>query len=146
MANVTTYSFADVIAVFNFPGSPSFPVNGTGIGELSISYITDNTAHDLSADGSVMVSKIAASNANITVTCQQTSALHNYLKAAFKYLQAASSPSWAAGLLSISSVNGIHDNIIASGLSFTKRSDQPYQQQGQLVTWTFMSANCSYQF
>lgn len=142
----TTYSFADVNATFKFPGSPAFPVNGQGIGELTIAYSQDNSTHELAADGSVMVSKIAANNASITVTCQQTSSLHNYLKAAFNFLRQSPSLVWAQGLVSINSVNGIHDSIVCAGVSFTKRSDQPYQQQGQLVTWNFMSAECTYQF
>lgn len=136
----TTYSFSDINMVLNFPGWPAYTINGQGVGEISISYINDNTAHDLAADGSVMVSKIKADNANVTLTVQQTSGLHGWLLGLFNYLMTASTSLWAAGNITISTPTGVVTNINLSGVSFTKRSDQTFQQQGQMFTWNLMAA------
>lgn len=137
----TTYSFSDVHMVLNFPGYPGYTVNGQGVGEISIAYINDNTVHELSADGSVMVSKIKADNANVTITMQQTSPMHQWMNGMFNYIQSQPTSYWAAGTISVTALDGGVDNIDLSGVSFTKRADQPFQQQGQMVTWNLMAAN-----
>lgn len=137
----TTYSFSDIQMVLQFPGRPAYTLNGQGIGEISISYINDNTAHDLAADGSVMVSKIKANNANVTITMHQTSTMHTWMKGTFNYLYNSPTPLWAAGTITISSPYDDSVNLVLTGVSFTKRADQPYQQQGQMVTWNLMAAD-----
>lgn len=137
----TTYSFSDINMVLNFPGWPAYTVNGRGVGEISVSYINDNTAHDIAADGSVMVTKIKANNANVTLTVQQTSSLNEWMLGVFNYLMSAPTALWAAGTISITTPTGIVTNINLSGVSFTKRSDQTFQQQGQLFTWNLMAAD-----
>lgn len=139
----TTYSFSDVKIVLQFPGYPSYTVNGQGTGDISITYANDNSAHNLAADGSVMVSRIRAENGAMSLNVQQTSPLHNWLKGVFNYLNNPQTASalWASGVVTVSSPNGGFENINLTGVSFTKRADQPYQQQGQMVTWNFMYAN-----
>jgi len=144
--SITTYSFSDIIAVIAHPQFPAFSLNGQGIGEIAISYSNDNTAHDLAADGSVMVSKIKANNGTLAMTMQQTSPLHKYLKQLFNFVQAQQTAAWIQTAITISSPAGTFDSILATGVSLTKRADQPYQQQGQNVTWTFMAAEIAYQF
>jgi hypothetical protein len=136
----TTYSFSDTNIVIAPPGYPAYTLNGQGIGEITVSYINDNTAHNLAADGNVMVSKIKANNANVNISAQQTSTLHQYLKDLFNYLMASPTNFWASTYITIKSKAGTFDDIQLSGVSFTKRSDQPFQQQGQSVTWPFMVA------
>lgn len=137
----TTYSFSDIQMVLQFPGRPAYTLNGQGVGELSISYINDNTTHDLAADGSVMVSKIKANNANITLTMQQTSTMHAWLQGTFNYLYNSATALWAAGTITISSPYNDSIAMTLTGVSFTKRADQPFQQQGQMVTWNLMAAD-----
>lgn len=138
----TVYSFSDVNMVIIPPGVSSYVVNGKGIGEVAVNWANDNTVHDLAADGSVMVSKIKADNGTIAITMQQTSILHQYLKDTFNKLMNSDVPAlWAATTITISSLTGTFHNIIATGVSFTKRGDQPFQQQGQRITWNFMVAN-----
>ena len=137
----TTYSFSDVKAVLSFPGYPAYTINGQGLGEITISYINDNTVHDLAADGSVMVSKIKADNATVAINMQQTSPLHQWFKGLFNYLQVAPTVNWASGRVTISSPAGGFNNINLTGVSITKRADQPFQQQGQMITWNLMAAN-----
>lgn len=141
MPQTTVYSFSNVHLVINPPGFQSYTVNGQGVGEIAITWAQDNTVHDLAADGSVMVSKIQADNASISITVQQTSPLHQYLKGVFNALMAAGSEFWASTNIALSSPNGGFDAITLTGVSIQKRSDQPFQQQGQRVTWNFMAAN-----
>lgn len=146
MAIVTEYGFSDTICVIAHPAFPSNSFNGQGVKSLAISYDNDNTAHDLAADGSVMVSKIRANTGTITLVIQQSSPIHKYLKQMFNIIQAQPTILWASAIFTISSPAGLFDSILATGVSLLKRADQPYQQQGQDVTWTFKVANLSYQF
>ncbi len=142
MAN--TYSFSDVNIVMNFIGLAPIVANGQGIGEITIEPMNDVTVHDLAADGTVMPSKIAAPNATISVTVQQTSRMHTALQAAYNYLVNAPSAQWAANSINISTLpiaGGMLDNYNLTGVSFQRRASQPYQQQGQRVTWQFMATN-----
>lgn len=143
----TTYSFADIHCVIS-PGGVKAPftINGSGIGEISVSLANDNTSHDLAADGSVMISKIKADNGTITIRVQQTSPLHAYLKSVYNALRLLPASAWASIVIYIGSPNGLFDSINCTNVAFTKRPDQPYQQQGQNVTWSFMAANIQYQF
>lgn len=136
----TTYSFSDIRAVIQFPGLPAYTINGQGANEMSVSYANDNSSHDVAADGSVMVSKIKADNGQIALTLQQTSPLHHWLKNAFNFLRAADASVWAAGSIDIQSQLNTYDTGYFAGVSFLKRADQPFQAQGQNVTWTFMFA------
>ena len=135
----TTYSFSQVNVVLATSGYPAYTVNGQGVGEIAIANANDNTSHDLAADGNVMVSKIKAQNGNLSITVQQTSALHGWLKGLYNYLTSPNTPAsaWAAMGVSITGI----DNITLTGVSFQKIADQPYQAQGQRVTWMFMYAN-----
>ncbi len=141
MPQPTVYSFSNIHMVINPPGFQSYVVNGQGVGEIAISWANDNTVHDLAADGKVMVSKVQADNGTVALTIQQTSPLHQYLKGVFNQLMAQNPVFWAGITILISSPNGGFDALTLTGVSFQKRSDQPYQQQGQRVTWNFMAAD-----
>jgi hypothetical protein len=136
-----TYSFSNTAVVIAPPTGAAFTLNGQGIGEITIDWINDNTAHDLAADGTVMVSKITAANANFTVTAQQTSNLHQYLRGLFNALYQGPANQWAATTITITSLDGSFDNVILTGVSFAKQATQPFQAQGQMVSWNMMAAN-----
>lgn len=136
----TTYSFSDVLLTFSHPSMGTYPVNGQGAGEISINYQDDNTAHSRAADGSVMVSKIKADNAQIAISIQQTSDFHRWLKNLFNFLNVSPASVWALATITVQvPING--EYITATGVSPQKRADQPYQEQGQNVTWNFMAAS-----
>lgn len=143
MAQPTVYSFSNINMVINPPGLPSYSVNGKGVGEIAIAWANDNTTHDLAADGTVMISKVLADNGTIAITIQQTSLMHQYLMDVFNRLMANSAPAWAGMTISVSALSGGYENLVMTGVSFTKRADQPFQQQGQRVTWNFMAASIS---
>lgn len=145
MAGFNTYSFSNTAVVITPPIGGAFTLNGQGIGEITIDWQNDNTAHDLAADGTVMVSKITADNATLTITAQQTSNLHNYLRGLFNTLYNGATNLWAGTTITISSIDGSFDNVVLTGVSFGKRGTQPFQAQGQMVTWSLMAANAQTQ-
>lgn len=141
MGAPTTYSFSDIKMVISHPAYPAYTVNGNGVGEINIEYANDNTTQDLAADGTVMISKIEANNGTVTISMQQTSPMHQWMKGFFNALRSQPTNMWAKANINVSSPAGGFDNIALSGVSFQKRAAQPYQAQGQMVTWSFMFAN-----
>ena len=136
---LTTYSFTDLAGSISHPTFGAYLFDGTGIGSVTISKATDRTAHDIAADGSVMVSKIAGNNGTLTIECQQTSAIHKWLLAWFNVLWQLPTSEWASTSLTLrNSATGTRH--IISGVSPQKEPDTPYQSQGQRVSWTLMCA------
>lgn len=141
MAN-STYSFNDVITVLSFANLlPAYTVNGQGVGTINVNNTNDNSAQDLAADGSVMTSKIKASNGTVAISVQQTSPLHKWLKQAYNAATLAPTALWAALAITVTSPTGTFDVINCKGCSFQKPADQPYEQQGQMVTWNFLASD-----
>ena len=136
----TTYSFTDVSAVLSHPSYGQFAMEGEGIGDFTINKMTERTAHDVAADGHIMVSKIAGNNGTITINAQQTSALHNWLQGCFNYCWAADTDEWARITLTIRAPK-MGKMTIATGGSFNKEADEQFQAQGQRVSWTLMFAD-----
>ena len=142
MANYssTTYSFADVDVTFTHPAVGVHQVNGEGLGSITITMSTDKTAHDVAADGSVMISKIAGENGTIAMNIQQTSSFHKWLLGWYNFINLSEGASWAAASIIIrDKVNGT--TITALDVSPQKRADKGYQAQGQQVQWNMMAGN-----
>ena len=137
--SVTTYSFQDTNVSFNHPfGNASS--TGAGMGTISVSMTQTKTVHDVAADGSVMISKIEGDNGTIAITIQQTSQLHKYLKNWYNYVNTSADTSqWASMAISINN-KSLGDSVVATNVSPQKLADQPYQAQGQMVTWNLMAA------
>ena len=140
MPNTTVYSFADVSMVISHPSVGQFIATGQGIGTASVTMSTERSAHDISADGSVMVSKILGRNGNIVINAQQTSALHKWLLKYFNYVEGATTNEWATAKVIIRSPV-MQDMITLTGVSPQKIADKPFQAQGQHVAWTLMAAD-----
>jgi hypothetical protein len=140
MSSLSTYSFLDLTGNIAHSSVGAFNFVGEGLGELSISMATDRTVHDVAADSSVMVSKIAGSNGTITIQTQQASSLHKWLILWYNYLSLADSDEWAktAVLVRASKMGITH---LATGVSPQKIGDTPYQAQGQRVSWILMAAD-----
>lgn len=140
MADISTYSFLDITGSISHPALGAYTFTGEGIGDMTVSMSTDRTSHDVAADGAVMVSKLAGSNGSITISAQQTSALHNWLVKWYNYLYQAPTNEWAQTnvLVRAPQMGKAH---VAVGVSPQKIGDQPYQAQGQRVTWNLMCAD-----
>ncbi|MFB0841781.1 phage protein [Paenibacillus oleatilyticus] len=136
----STYSFSDVTMVISHPAVGQFVATGAGLGSITTIMTTDRTTHDISADGSVMVSKIKARNGSHSISVQQTSDLNRWLLKLYNYLETAATNQWAGITIVIRSPQ-MQDLITSTGVSFQKLPDKPYQAQGQQVTWNLMAAD-----
>lgn len=136
----STYSFLDVTGSIHCDRVGDYIFTGEGAGSITISKSTERTAHDVAADGSIMVSKIAGNNGTITIEVQQTSPLHKWLQDWFHALWTAPTSAWASTSILIrnSHTGDVH---YCTGVSPQKEPDTPYQSQGQRVTWTLMCAD-----
>lgn len=139
MAN-STYSFADVTMTISHPAVGQYVASGVGIGSISTSMTTDRSTHDVSADGSVMISKIKGRNGAHAIAVQQTSPLNAWLLKLYNYLETAPTSQWARTTI-VQRAPSMQDRITSTGVSFQKLPDKPYQAQGQLVTWNLMAAD-----
>ena len=136
----TTYSFTDLSGAVAHPLLGAYTFNGKGVGELTVTMTGERTVHDVAADGSVMVSKIAGNNGAISVITQQTSDIHKWLLAAYNFLINSDASEWAKMAATLRNLSDGTSHL-ATGLSFQKVPDKSYQAQGQRVTWVLMAAN-----
>jgi hypothetical protein len=126
-----TYAFTDISATITHPAYTSFSIQGEGVGDITISKAQERTAHDIAADGSVMISKIAGNNGTITI------------QKLFNHLWSAPSDQWAQMDITLRAPRmGLQ--IVASGVAFQKEADRPYQAQGQRIAWPLMAADIQY--
>ena len=136
----STYSFLDLAGAFAGAEVGAYIFTGQGIGQLSVIMSTERTAHQVAADGSVMVSKIAGNNGQIQIQCLQTSALHKWLTTAANAMFLADTSSWA-GISATLRNTSDGTSHICTGISFGKVPDKVYAAQGAMVTWTLWAAD-----
>jgi len=136
---MATYSFEDVTCSFSHPSVGAASSTGAGLGTISTAMANDKTIHDVAADGTVMVSKIAGKNGAIAITMQQTSDLNKYFLKWYNYVDNANASEFALMNATIKS-NNLGDSTVCTGISPQKLADRPYQAQGQHVTWNLMAS------
>ncbi len=136
----TTYSFTDSVGSISHSTVGDFIFTGEGVGSATIAKATERTVHDVAADGSIMVSKVAGNNGTVTIECQQTSPLQKWLQKWFNTLVLLPANEWATTtiLLKNTTTGGSHK---CTGVSPQKEGDIPYQAQGGRVTWVLMCAD-----
>jgi hypothetical protein len=138
---MNTYSFQDVNITLSHSLAGQYIANGEGVGSIGFNMTTDRTAHDVGADGKVMVSKIKAKNGTAILAIQQTSPLNKWLLKLFNTLSSDStSPQAWAGIKIVMRAPNMGDLITATGVSFQKQADRGYKAQGEQVTWNLMCA------
>ena len=84
-----------------------------------------------------MTSKIAGNNGTVSINAQQTSPLHNWLQGLFNYLWSASTDEWAQISLTIRAPK-MSKTISCSYGAFQKEPDEPFESQGQNVSWVLL--------
>ena len=134
-----TYSFDDVTVSFSHPSVGAASTVGAGLGSISIAKANDDTAHDVAADGAVMISKIAGKNGTIAITVQQVSDFNKFMLKWYNYVKQGNASEWASANITINSKN-LNDSTVCTGVSPQKIADRGYQAQGQQVTWNLMAA------
>jgi hypothetical protein len=139
---IQTYSFLDLNGAIAHPlaGIGSFTFTGQGVGEVIIEMTEDRSAHDIAADGNVMISKVGGNNGTIQIKCQQTSPVHKFLLLAYNALIIAPPDQWAQAAAFLRNVTDGTSHI-ATGVSFTKIPPKSYQKQGQMITWMLMAGD-----
>lgn len=140
MPTTTTYSFEDVAVALSHPSYGQYVAQGVGIGTITVTMSTDRTAHDVAADGSIMVSKVAGNNGTLAIQIQQTSGFNQWVLGLYNYLLTASTGEWAEATVTIRSP-AMGDYVTCSGVSFQQRAELSYQAQGQQRTWNLMAAD-----
>lgn len=138
----TTYSFDDVNFVVSHPSFGSYTAFGAGLGSIKVTMTTDNTKHDVAADGSVMVSKVMGQNGTLELSIQQVSEFHHWLLRLYNYLYSTGASEWASATAYIRSPF-MGDLVFATGVSFKIRAEIPFEADGQQVTWDLLAANVS---
>jgi hypothetical protein len=137
----TTYSFLDTVLILSHPILPvPIVVTGEGAGSITVSMQEARTAHDVAADGSVMVSKIAGNNGTVAIDVQQTSIAHKELLSLFNQLVIAPPDQWAQAALTIRNVTDGTGHL-CTGISPAKIPDKAYGKSGAHVTWSLMAAD-----
>jgi hypothetical protein len=136
----TTYSFLDLSGALAHPDLGAYVFTGQGVGSVTITMTTDKSAHDIAADGTIMVSKLAGLSGTVVINAQQTSAVHKFLLTAFNALYLAPTDSWAnmSAFLRNTSDGTSH---VLTGMSFGKVPDKPYAASGAQVAWTLWAAD-----
>ena len=137
----TVYSFKDyTVSIASIAGV--YNTEGSGIGNASVTMSTAKSSHNVSADGTVMTSKIAGDNGMVSITCQQVSDLNTWFTKLYNLKKLAPSGSWNSTQISIT--NKVQKEVlVAIGCSFEKLPDKPIQAEGQMITWNFLSTNIS---
>jgi hypothetical protein len=140
--DIRTYSFGDIHGVIAHPTFGSFDLVGKSIGNggINIEALTDKSVHNVSADGRVMISKIAGDNASMTIRVQQDSNFHKFLLGLYNYLNASDASLWAQAASTFRAPTLGETNIL-QGVTFQKRAGQPYESQAQMVSWAFLVAD-----
>jgi hypothetical protein len=113
---------------------------GEGAGQITVSMSEVRTEHNVAADGSVMVSKLAGNNGQITIDVQQTSIAHKKLLAMFNILVQAAPSQWANAAMIIKNITD-KTGQICTGISLQKVPDKTYAKAGANVSWTLMAAD-----
>lgn len=138
---ISTYSFVDLSGVITHPLVGSYNFKGEGIGEASVEMATEKTVHDVAADGSVMVSYIPGENGSITLNAQQTSNLHKWLTNLYNVMKVSGNHIYWASMAVYLRNTSDGTSHRATGVSFQKMPNKPYQAQGQRVSWVLMAAD-----
>jgi hypothetical protein len=147
VAQGATYSFKSLVgSLTNSVFGVTIPLTGgnIGAGKFTIRMATERTAHDVAADGTVMVSYAAGDNGMIDVEVQESSTLHQELLALYNLAVLAANnddvSGWAATTIQFRMLtDGSLHNL--SGVSFQKIPDKPYEAHGQRIVWPLMAAN-----
>lgn len=136
----TTYSFLDLSGSLSHSELGNYIFTGQGVGSVGITMTTEKTDQSVAADGVVMTSKIAGFNGQLSIECQQTSALHKWLLKSSAKLYDLPTSDWATMSATLRNLSDGTSHII-SGIAFGKHPDKAYADKGAMVKWTLYAAD-----
>ncbi|HIT68889.1 MAG TPA: DUF3277 family protein [Candidatus Aphodomonas merdavium] len=141
--NYSTYSFSDHVLVLNHPSLGQLTLTGEGCSNIKVGRSVVASQNDLAHDGSVMTSKIMATNGLLSFSVLQTSSACISLRKWYTYLEKAPSSEWAQITARLeNTVNGDVSNM--SGGSFEKLPDKTVMDKGQSWIWNFLFQKVDY--
>lgn len=140
MAKIFTYSFEDTTVTISHPAIGNYSAFGTGIGQVSVNYDSNVTAHSVAADLSVVVSKYAVKNGTIEFQVLQSSEFNAWLKRWANILEQGSADAFADTVITITN-RSTGDNYVATGCSHQQKPSETFGPEAQTITWTIMAAN-----
>jgi hypothetical protein len=140
----TTYAFKSIVGAFVDPDvGPYIFAGQEGIKHINITNAVDRTAHDVAADGTVMVSYVSGAPGSIDIECQQNSSLNQFLvnwaNTKFTQSETGQAQNFAAASLKIQDLLSGASHV-ATGVSPLKIPDKPYGPAGASVSWRLMAA------
>lgn len=141
----TTYSYKDTTGAIVSPLAGTLVLGGqVGADTIVVVNDTQHGAKEQSADGLVMPVFVAGDGGVVTITCQQTSAVHKFFLSWLNLLKTAAMngdiSNWATtSLLLRNTLDGsAHE---ANGVMPNKIPDKSYAQQGTKIVWTLECCN-----
>lgn len=146
MANgTTTYAFGELTGVIGSPLAGPFVLAGLnlGAGKITVTMTGEWTEHNVAPESAVMVSVVPSRNGECEIECQQTSALHEYLKVAQNAHQGAvlnhDATNWAGLVIELLNPQNGSQHLLR-GVSFTKSPTVPFGPHGEMLVWKLKAA------
>ncbi len=144
MANIL-YGFQGLVGSVTNPATGSFIITGddSGIAKISWSMSGDVTEHEVSADGSTIISAIARNNGTLSIETYQNSQTDIFLMNWFNTLDALKAQhvlaNWTSTVVSVTDTASLRA-FTFTGVSPKKQPDRSYGAQAATVSWEMMAA------
>ena len=134
------YSLPDVKAIAYHQDVGQCNLHGSGRGKMVITRSGDISSHTTTADGYVVVNRMASTNGAITIEIPQNSIADWFFRRWATYQKNLQNPSRVAlGVITVQdTVAGL--TITATGVSLQKIPDRSYDRTSSNVVWTFLAA------
>jgi hypothetical protein len=143
----TVYSFKDLsLAIVDPDVGPFLAAGELGFGQLSIEMTTERISHRVAADGLVMITYKAGSNATVDIVVQQTSPFHNWLLnwANTKFSNADGGQVFTLAGMQFTARNILDGTQhVCTGVTPTRIPPKSYSAEGADITWRLMAANAT---
>lgn len=144
MKRTFVYSFEDCSVTFSHPTYGVYSAYGSGLGNFSISFAGNVSAHSVASDLSVIVSKHAVKNGQIEFSIPQATDFNNWLKGWANHIENVDISEFAATTITIKN-KSTGDTYFCSGCTHEKVADQSFQADAQDRTWNILVADIALQ-
>lgn len=132
------YDFKDHTVVLSHPDVGSFNLSDGGIGKVTVAFSGEDARLTTSADGSVVVNKIANPAGTVNVEVPQVGDANDWLKKYVNYLRNAHSSRFALGRMLIKGAS--NDDVICESVVPQKMADVVYDAESQTRSWSLLAA------
>jgi hypothetical protein len=135
------YSLPETVTVYSHPniGQMTISDETNGGGRVSITWSGDMSSHQATANGYTVITKLHIVNGVIGLEVPQNSPADKWLRKACAYLDTTVPANFALSTITIQDhASGMIWN--ASGVTPQKKPDRQYDQNGGMVSYTFLCA------